>query len=466
MSSDNDDESVGRTHFAPNPGGRRGGAKSRAQTENRTFHSGPAQEIYGQRFGVNPLIDAAGDLFGLIIYLRGQTRQIDPVELREEVVSRLGDYRNRITQIYQDNATAVYNRARYAICAVIDDVIVSHAWGKQIGWARHSLITTVYREAPGGERFFDLLEAVQDDAVNKIDDLELMYVCLSLGFEGKYRLMPDGAAKLEALRSRLYQTIESLRDDTASTLSRRAKGAETTRRRLGAFLPTWVIGAGTVAVGGLMFYLFQSSSYIASAEAVERSKPIPPASISILRPAVVEDPVDDESGKSFIEDTVSFDVANDFRALFADLIAEGILEGPFIEGSQMRMRINAVAGNRVMFASGRAEVNPYYRTVLDRIGAELGSRTAGRIDVEGYSDSAALSGGPYYTNQRLAEARAKNAADILWGVVGQPQRPMVYHGYAWSPQNDAYPDNGDIPDPRDRRIEILLPAQTARRAEE
>ena len=50
--------------------------------------------------------------------------------------------------------------------------------------------TSCFREVSGGERFFDILRNVEQDPVRFAAVLELMYLCLSLGFEGKTEKLP------------------------------------------------------------------------------------------------------------------------------------------------------------------------------------------------------------------------------------------------------------------------------------
>ena len=46
-----------------------------------------------------------------------------------------------------------------------------------------------------------------------------MFLCLSLGFEGKYRVLSRGLVELDAIRDSLYRQIRSLRGDEKSSLS-------------------------------------------------------------------------------------------------------------------------------------------------------------------------------------------------------------------------------------------------------
>ncbi len=61
-------------------------------------------------------------------------------------------------------------------------------WGAQSDWSTQSLLVTFHREAAGGEKFFQILDRVSGEPQRYRALLELLYVCLALGFEGKYRL--------------------------------------------------------------------------------------------------------------------------------------------------------------------------------------------------------------------------------------------------------------------------------------
>ena len=57
-----------------------------------------------------------------------------------------------------------------------------------------------HNETWGGEKFFVLLSRLTDRPGNNRDLLELLYVCLALGFEGRYRVLQNGKSQLEAVR--------------------------------------------------------------------------------------------------------------------------------------------------------------------------------------------------------------------------------------------------------------------------
>ncbi|EGH67263.1 type IVB secretion system protein IcmH/DotU, partial [Pseudomonas syringae] len=71
--------------------------------------------------------------------------------------------------------------------------------------------------------------------------LELMYLCLALGFEGKYRSTRRNGSELEDIRDSLYRQIRHLRGDVSRTLSPHWQGAESPRNGPLRIVPMWLI---------------------------------------------------------------------------------------------------------------------------------------------------------------------------------------------------------------------------------
>ena len=63
------------------------------------------------------------------------------------------------------------------------------------------------------------------------DLIELFYVCLALGYEGRYREGEGGRLALAQIRSRLYGIIAARRPPAGGALSARWRGVESRARR-------------------------------------------------------------------------------------------------------------------------------------------------------------------------------------------------------------------------------------------
>jgi type VI secretion system protein ImpK len=166
--------------------------------------------------GINPLVQAAIPLLMLAGRLRGQVAQADVEALRRQTMQEVRSFEERARQagIAAEDTMA----ARYALCTAIDEAVLNTPWGSQSGWSSQSLLVTFHREAFGGEKFFQILERVNTEPQRYQSLLELLYLCLALGFEGKYRLDDRGQSQLADIRLDLFRRIQSMRGTPATEL--------------------------------------------------------------------------------------------------------------------------------------------------------------------------------------------------------------------------------------------------------
>src|SRR5437764_324700 len=104
----------------------------------------------------------------------------------------------------------------YALCATLDDVILSQSWGTYSVWARHGMVWTFHQDATRGDRFFDILAHLQRDPGPNAELLRLMHLCLSTGFKGRLRLHPQHLFEHGRVRDEVYRL---LRGEPMSELS-------------------------------------------------------------------------------------------------------------------------------------------------------------------------------------------------------------------------------------------------------
>ena len=72
-----------------------------------------------------------------------------------------------------------------------------------------------------------MLDRLSKNPVKHLPMLELMYLCLALGFEGKYRVMARGVLDLDGISDALYRQIRQLRGDVPRELSPHWQGSAT-----------------------------------------------------------------------------------------------------------------------------------------------------------------------------------------------------------------------------------------------
>src|ERR1039457_575384 len=76
-----------------------------------------------------------------------------------------------------------YDQARFAICAWVDETILSSRWVQKNLWLKDQLQRLHYNTTDAGEEFFDRLGNI---GLHQRDVREVYYLCLALGFTGKY----------------------------------------------------------------------------------------------------------------------------------------------------------------------------------------------------------------------------------------------------------------------------------------
>ena len=91
----------------------------------------------------------------------GRGRAPDPDQLRRAWSRQCAASRREALATGLD--TRSLRAARYALCATIDDMVLSTPWGSASSWAQQSLTSIFHNEVTGGERFFDILEQMQQD---------------------------------------------------------------------------------------------------------------------------------------------------------------------------------------------------------------------------------------------------------------------------------------------------------------
>jgi type VI secretion system protein ImpK len=384
----------------------------------------------------NPLLAAGMPLLGLIWQLRVAVHIDDVAALRERAVSAVGTFESRCAEL---GATAEQVRAaRYVLCTVIDEVVLNLPWGHDSIWSTDSLLVTFYNDTLGGERFFVLLESLLRDPARNRAVLELMYVCLRFGFQGRYALLERGPAELQRVERSLYDAIVSRRGNMDGTeLSEQWQAAASPRRRLSTYVPLWVVPvvAAVALVGAYaaMSLPLSRSSDLVFAEMQDLS-PVPSALAERVPPPTPPVPASDLAA---------------MRKLLQPEIEQNRLD-VVDRGSVLRI----IVFNHGLFAPGQDMVSAEYRPVFMRIADAVKDRP-GLITVGGHTDNQPIIRSLRFpSNYDLSRARARGVAAILAPAL-TGATTVVYEGHG---ENEPLVRN-DSPEglQANRRVEIDVP---------
>jgi len=307
--------------------------------------------------------------------------------------------------------------ARYALCATVDDMVLSTPWGSASSWTAQSLTSIFHNEVSGGERFFDILEQMQRDLGRHSEVVELMYLCTSLGFEGRYRVMPRGTAALTELRDGVYRTIRQRRGDFERDLSGHWRGLETRHKPLGQRVPIWVLAASTLGLACVIYVIFNFLLAAASDLAFAELNGLPPrGAITVPHPALAAPPPPPPPPAQVAVAAGTTTTTMKLRQFLAPEIKQGLVV--VLEDAQS---ITVRLTNRNMFDSGSANLNASYLPLLGRIGEALNDEK-GSVLVNGYTDNQPIHTVQFPSNWQLSQARADAVAKVLAQHTADPKR--------------------------------------------
>ncbi|MEL6479202.1 MAG: type VI secretion system protein TssL, long form [Pseudomonadota bacterium] len=429
-----------KTVIRPNPGGRRPAtpqpmpAPGAAPAPQAASPAGADVAVGSAATGMNPLNAAASTLFSLVGRVRNRAQHANPEALRESVVAEIRAFESKALQSGVSSQNVKI--ARYAICATVDDVVLNTPWGGQSIWAQQSMVGTFHKETHGGDRMYDLLARLEQEPGKNRDLLEFLYMCLSLGFEGRLRVENRGTEKHISIRDGLSRLIRAQRGPVEPDLAPRWKGLDVAHRPLSAWAPVWLISGATVALIGLTFFGFSyalsgdterlqgqlSALQVDGPVALDRAAPPPPP------PPPTQDV---EKVKKFLEPEIN----------------EGLVT-VFAKGNTLTVRITG----KGMFGSGSDNLEPRFQPVVDRV-AEAMNDEPGNIIVQGHSDNVPIRTARFPSNLHLSLARAKSVMERVSAKLSDPSR-ISAEGRA--EKEPIAPNDTAEGRAKNRRIEVVL----------
>ena len=395
--------------------------------------------------GYSPLIEAAMPLLALLGRLRNTYNPPDPGDLRLRTMQAIRDFETagRAANIPRE----VLHPARYALCASIDDIVLHTPWGRASPWVQASLVSTFHQEVISGEMFFHQLTALKREPARNLALLELMYLCLSLGYQGQYRVRPFTPAQLELVREDLYQTIVRLRQPYEHGLSPHWQGIAAPYRPARGSVPVWVMAAVTVATVALCWLILSTRLNAASDQVLAQASTMPPQQMPRLErlpPPPTPAPRPTHPPPPPPESLV-------VRSLHRFLQPE--IDAHLVIVSETPQTIEVRIFNRGMFDSGSATVRHDFLSLLQRIGEAL-NEEPGAVTVTGHTDNVPIHTARFPSNFQLSVARAQAASAIMLGRLHDPQR-LTAEGQG------AVPTGNDTEEGRaqNRRIDVILQRQ-------
>lgn len=187
------------------------------------------------------------------LHIRRTQNPGHPGTLRESTklaLQKLEDTCKKAGVGYQD-----FQHAKFALVAFLDESVSIPAWPYNDAWKRNPLQFELYGRYDAGEQFFERLSFLRQDVRANVEALEVFYLCLTLGFRGKFEIV--GRDQLAVIQDQLYRELQPfVQSGTAQLASSgypRAKAIAEARREI----PIWVIFAVAGSIM-LLFYIVMS----------------------------------------------------------------------------------------------------------------------------------------------------------------------------------------------------------------
>jgi type VI secretion system protein ImpK len=417
----------GATIAIPTPGRRRDAVPVALPLAPPAGREAAAPDL-GALGGLNALVASANPVLAVVPQIRHALRHPDPEGLRAGLRASLDAFERdaRAAGIAEDELSA----ASYALCALLDESAASTPWGA--GWATQGLLSERHADTNGSEKFFELVEKYSADPAANLAPLEFLYVCLALGFEGRFRTAGAGGEELLALRARLLEQIRSQRAPHDGELSGRWRGVTAPATRPSGGLALWAAATGAALLVSAL-YIFLSFSLGSQSDPVAREL----AQLKVSEQAATGAAARLATGLPTprVSEQLAAEIAGDEVAVTDTAGLSAI-----------------VIRSDKLFASGSARLGSDVEPVILRV-AEALDRVPGAILVTGHTDDVPIRTARFPSNWELSTERAASVVKLIAGKLKDPAR-LRAEGLADSAP--VAPNDSAANRARNRRVTIIL----------
>ena len=367
---------------------------------------GPSVPLLRARAHPNKLVDAFSALLEFAPELENALPPDNPETLRTRLLEEL--VRARDAAVASGSSLDRADQAAWSVAALLDDLALNTPWGGASAWPRQPLVVMLRGDVDAGSQFFSRLEELERHPNRDRELLELQYLCMALGFRGKFRIPGRaGDRSINAVRVAAARFLRDA-DATDAPLSPKWRGVVASDEPQRFVIPIWVMGViAAVAATGI---------YVALSMALSNQATQLPALVRALPPAdraeVLRTAPQPETPAPAPVQKVDFALLPEFAAAAPESLR------PALKGAESvsLARLVIQATNPELFQSSRAELTDGFEPLIVSIAKVIheNEELIGNVTVVGHTDGIPLQRtNPLSTNQRLSEARAATIADLL-----------------------------------------------------
>ena len=405
-----------------------------ANSQTSTQHSSP-QSVVFQNIEPSPnqtasdLCSLANPFFSTCIHLKSLMHVEDVEKIRSSLQN---DIKETLYKLEKTTLSAEKRQSFiFIICAYIDEVILNTPWGHKSSWSQKGMLTTFFKQAWGGQQFFTILEHFMSHPKDNIELIKVMYSCLNLGFQGKMRGAPGGAAKLTSLKDRVFREIQLYDSNKSSQLSPKSIPSQDSQQKTGK-LPIWVLAS---VLAGVLFASFSFLSF-----KLDNRSDLTYAHLSRL---VIKK--DTTESAPFIEPIMK----SRYERIVSNLSHHIENQNLMVMNKQRGILVRISVGD--LFDSGKANVKEKYVHFLQEV-TQILEKEGQSLEVYGHTDNQKIRSLRYPSNWHLSQARAVSVRKII-------RKTSQNLDIAVKPKGDTspvLPNTNAQNRAQNRRIELLL----------
>ena len=410
--------------------------------------AGGSARIRQARASDNPLVAAFAVLLGLAPELERATAPENPDVMRTRFLENLTFSRDNAVSSGVPLARA--DQAAWFVAALIDDIALNTPWGAHSSWPRQPLVTEISGEVDAGERFYQRLDELMRYPDRDPELLELVFMCLSLGFRGRHRVSgASGEAAITQLRGQIARLLRDPRAEEAP-LSPHWQGVLASDEPSRFVVPLWSVAVIAAALIALIYVGLGMRLSSKGEQLYTLVDALPPADrAAVFRP--VRENV--EPVKEIFEISP---VVIEFLPLVAEAAPPETATALTGREDASLSVVVVQASNPELFRSAKADMNSDYDPLIASIARVIVENIefVGGVTVVGHTDSIPVQrSNPFQSNQGLSEARAETIARVL-AAAGVPAELISSEGRA---ATQPIADNGTREGrARNRRVEIII----------
>lgn len=348
----------------------------------------------------NPMMASAEPVLAMAAAIQSGRWQVSLPDFHARAVDAISRFESAIHALYPE---PVRLRAKYAVCATLDDIAQNLPGDPDggTGWAQRNMVVTFFRENLGGDRYWTFVQEMLADPLNNRDLIELFHACLAAGFEGRTREMADGRQRKQEVMASLLGALENSRNLSRHELVDHWQGEDRPRQPVHFWSIIALAAAAAAGIAFMVYLLFFVVLMFTGEDAETQVQGLFPADLVVLN----------REATTFVPPAPPLELR--LRQFLAAEIAQGLVE---VQGNRVRTTVGT------LFDPASDQLVAGRQPLFEKIGQAI-ELEKGAVTVEGHADSDKISASIRFpNNMALSQARAQAVAQVIAGKLTDPAR--------------------------------------------